>query len=214
MTEKMCRMYARSLVTGALVVALALAPRCWAAGAVVTVTGLDAGLPTVDMEGFISQQVYDPPAESVEIYGTWNDPNGSSGDGGTVMSGCLMQSGYAMLAEPGGDLEQPIAYVFAEWSTDADPQQIYMWVYPDSGGQLFTAPWSWPGVPETDGLLDLTDAFHVSPTDSTPMALAEGIQILVASDVSAVPEPATLVIWSLLGALGVSIGWWRRRKAA
>ena len=29
-----------------------------------------------------------------------------------------------------------------------------------------------------------------------------------------VPEPATLVIWSLLGSVGVSIGWWRRRKAA
>jgi hypothetical protein len=29
-----------------------------------------------------------------------------------------------------------------------------------------------------------------------------------------VPEPSTLIIWSLLGSLGISIGWWRRRKAA
>ena len=30
----------------------------------------------------------------------------------------------------------------------------------------------------------------------------------------AVPEPATLIIWSLLGGLGIAIGRWRRRKAA
>ena len=35
-----------------------------------------------------------------------------------------------------------------------------------------------------------------------------------ASAGSTVPEPATLIIWSLLGALGIGVGWWRRRKAA
>jgi len=29
-----------------------------------------------------------------------------------------------------------------------------------------------------------------------------------------IPEPSTLMIWSLLGALGVSVAWWRRRRAA
>jgi len=29
-----------------------------------------------------------------------------------------------------------------------------------------------------------------------------------------VPEPTTLIIWSLLGGLGITIGWWRRRKVA
>ena len=33
-------------------------------------------------------------------------------------------------------------------------------------------------------------------------------------DVSSTPEPSTLVVWSLLGALGITIGWWRRRKRA
>ena len=29
-----------------------------------------------------------------------------------------------------------------------------------------------------------------------------------------VPEPTTLIIWSLLGGLGVAVGWYRRRKPA
>ncbi len=29
-----------------------------------------------------------------------------------------------------------------------------------------------------------------------------------------VPEPATVVIWSLLGGFGLGISWWRKRKAA
>ena len=30
----------------------------------------------------------------------------------------------------------------------------------------------------------------------------------------AIPEPSTLIIWSLLAGLGMGFGWWRRRKAA
>jgi hypothetical protein len=30
---------------------------------------------------------------------------------------------------------------------------------------------------------------------------------------SQVPEPSTLIVWSLVGALAVTLGWWRRRKA-
>ncbi len=31
---------------------------------------------------------------------------------------------------------------------------------------------------------------------------------------STVPEPTTLVVWSLLGSLALGLGWWRQRKAA
>ena len=31
--------------------------------------------------------------------------------------------------------------------------------------------------------------------------------------VDAIPEPTTLIIWSLLGTLAIAVGWWRRRKA-
>jgi fibro-slime domain-containing protein len=37
---------------------------------------------------------------------------------------------------------------------------------------------------------------------------------IVLQQPATVPEPATIIIWSLLGALGMTIGWWRRRKAA
>ena len=28
------------------------------------------------------------------------------------------------------------------------------------------------------------------------------------------PEPASVIVWSLLGGLGISVGWWRRRRKA
>ncbi len=31
---------------------------------------------------------------------------------------------------------------------------------------------------------------------------------------SSIPEPATVIVWSLLGGLGISVGWLRRRRAA
>jgi hypothetical protein len=29
-----------------------------------------------------------------------------------------------------------------------------------------------------------------------------------------IPEPSTIIVWSLLGGLGITLGWWRRKKAA
>jgi len=34
------------------------------------------------------------------------------------------------------------------------------------------------------------------------------------ASITPIPEPSTLIIWSLLGALGMAAGWWRRRKRA
>ncbi len=38
--------------------------------------------------------------------------------------------------------------------------------------------------------------------------------IIGISGATPVPEPATIVVWSLLGALAISFGWWQWRKAA
>jgi hypothetical protein len=46
-----------------------------------------------------------------------------------------------------------------------------------------------------------------------PDLQAQGYTATFVSD-SEVPEPTTLTIWSMLGALGISVGWWRRWKAA
>ncbi|HUT92486.1 MAG TPA: PEP-CTERM sorting domain-containing protein [Thermoguttaceae bacterium] len=32
--------------------------------------------------------------------------------------------------------------------------------------------------------------------------------------VNPVPEPSTLIVWSLLATLGITVGWWRRKRAA
>ena len=34
------------------------------------------------------------------------------------------------------------------------------------------------------------------------------------ASITPIPEPSTLIVWSLLGALGMGLGWWRRRKLA
>jgi outer membrane protein assembly factor BamB len=36
----------------------------------------------------------------------------------------------------------------------------------------------------------------------------------IAFGTDAIPEPCALIVWSLLGASGVTLGWWRRRKRA
>jgi hypothetical protein len=36
----------------------------------------------------------------------------------------------------------------------------------------------------------------------------------VSGSASSTPEPSTIIIWSLLGGLGIAIGWWRRKRAA
>jgi hypothetical protein len=36
----------------------------------------------------------------------------------------------------------------------------------------------------------------------------------IAAAAPLIPEPSTLIIWSLLGALGISAAWWRQRRAA
>ena len=38
-----------------------------------------------------------------------------------------------------------------------------------------------------------------------------GLGFRVASN-EVIPEPSTLIIWSLLGTLGITVGWWRRRR--
>jgi hypothetical protein len=57
-------------------------------------------------------------------------------------------------------------------------------------------------------LLDL------NPIGNLPNQSEDGIFVTAERVNDLVPEPSTLIIWSLLGGLGIGVGWWRKRKAA
>jgi hypothetical protein len=62
--------------------------------------------------------------------------------------------------------------------------------------------------------------FHLSDTEPTASFYLEqrdpdsqaSVYFWSDSTIAAIPEPSTFIIWSLLGALGLTIGWWRRRS--
>jgi len=62
-----------------------------------------------------------------------------------------------------------------------------------------------PGIPA---------AGWASPTSNVPGSIGSSDPWVVATAASSsVPEPSTLIVWSLLGTLAFAIGWWRKRKA-
>ncbi|MHB1034563.1 MAG: hypothetical protein ACYC35_25675 [Pirellulales bacterium] len=50
--------------------------------------------------------------------------------------------------------------------------------------------------------------------DSSTVIWNKPSDINVQVDGEMVPEPTTLVIWSVLGTLGIALGWWRKRRVA
>jgi hypothetical protein len=53
---------------------------------------------------------------------------------------------------------------------------------------------------------------RVDAADASILAAQMGYVAPSKPPVSANPEPATLIIWSVLGALGIAAGWWWKRK--
>jgi hypothetical protein len=61
----------------------------------------------------------------------------------------------------------------------------------------------------------LTDYFTSGPLAQAAFAPGGSFSVVESSTFPpAVPEPATVIIWSLLSGLGIGIGWWRMKKAA
>jgi len=82
-----------------------------------------------------------------------------------------------------------------------------------SGGNTYTATVvSQPFQISTPGdyylVQTLSTTLYAGPGSTLSFALPDD------SSVDPVPEPATLIIWSLLGGLAVTIGWRCRRRAA
>ncbi len=71
--------------------------------------------------------------------------------------------------------------------------------------------WNRGGPPASDYYTAMySDAYAAAWMTSHPSDLvSSGYTIAEAP----VPEPTTLIVWSLLGVLGITIGWWRRRNA-
>jgi hypothetical protein len=70
--------------------------------------------------------------------------------------------------------------------------------------------------PSFSGVNDFPDLYvgitYGNPGNNTPQT--SQIDWFAVDYTGTVPEPTTIIIWSLLGALAVTLGWWRRRKAA
>jgi len=89
------------------------------------------------------------------------------------------------------------AVTYANWAPE-QPSHGY------SGGEPYTLMVSdqWWGGRRWDDWQNLP--YWDDPDHRPVFAVAEVV----------IPEPSTLIVWSLLGASGVTLGWWRRRKRA
>ena len=58
------------------------------------------------------------------------------------------------------------------------------------------------------GYIDDFAVFDVALTQADIQALAAGEPVL---GIEVIPEPTTLLVWSLLATLGITLGWKRRR---
>jgi hypothetical protein len=64
------------------------------------------------------------------------------------------------------------------------------------------------------GFIDSDSFGYLVPDGLPPYAYWDNTGILTVSlDVHAIPEPSSIVVWSLIGTFGIGM-WWRRRKAA
>jgi hypothetical protein len=83
----------------------------------------------------------------------------------------------------------------------ATAESIFGW-NPDAIGQSFGSVDMLTLTPLTSGGVDDPGQPQLYVPDVAPGNVS-----------NVVPEPATIIIWSLLGTVAITIGWWRRRKA-
>ena len=63
------------------------------------------------------------------------------------------------------------------------------------------------------GFTSTVPILSITTTSGDPSAFPTVDHFYAASAVATVPEPASLVIWSLLGSLAIGLGWYRQRKS-
>jgi hypothetical protein len=81
----------------------------------------------------------------------------------------------------------------------------------------------WIGMSGTTSDITQADLAEIPPGGDGRMELCSGTTLdesypfgdmAFRLEGNSVPEPSTLIIWSLLGGLAIGLGWWRKRKAA
>jgi len=70
---------------------------------------------------------------------------------------------------------------------------------------MFSHTGQWISATFPDGSTPEEHGFQIVFDSGNPSPNAGG---------SPVPEPSTLIVWSLLGSLAIGLGWWRKRKTA
>ncbi len=103
-------------------------------------------------------------------------------------------------------------------SVDQPNPQVDGWVWVTGEPVVYTY-WENALLPANYGAGGGSDFAYMSGYNPTPGGWGDGrdywnVAYFVEYDTPPIPEPSTFVVWTLLGALSISGGWWRRRRKA
>jgi hypothetical protein len=136
----------------------------------------------------------------------------ASSIGTTATASDLIAS--STLATPGTSPNSG-AFVSATVSQTFQPGTYFLVFSGDTGGQFMPID-----APSTIGSRFLASDFAFPFTNvNTTLPIASNFgttnaRLGIRISGTVIPEPSTFAIWSVLATLGITVGWWRRRRAA
>jgi hypothetical protein len=161
------------------------------------VAGLTSNLPTGDFTVSLWTDATSPGAkfDQSNYYGSYG-PGTLVATLGTVSDSALATMGVVNVPNPSGTLLAANTRYWIEVTAGTNGSSGY-WAWSNEAG-LNTASeyYVFPGAPAS---------VTVYPNSAGPY------QMLVAGTAET-PEPTTIVIWSLLGGVGIAVGCWRRKR--
>jgi hypothetical protein len=121
---------------------------------------------------------------------------------------------YTLVYEPDGTT---VSDVFGVMDIGSMFNSILVLGFTSDPLPIPSVPWAYFGYynPFASVVVEGPDGCLADATKYLPPDLrAAGWTATFSSDGDAVPEPATLIVWSVLGATGAGLGVWRKRKRA
>ena len=115
--------------------------------------------------------------------------------------------------------DESTASITGQWATDNNATDMLINGNSTGNTTAFAGFTAWTPFTISSGFvagINVLD-FLVFNGDSSPNPTGLRVEMTGtadAVDAAAVPEPISLVVWSLLGSLAVGLGWYRRRKVA